>query len=95
MLVVQVRSENKTTVLIPPITQLTLSEPKPVFKYVKAFAPATVANLGPGFDFLGCAVNGLGDLVTAQVHSCMVSFLPHLCSTYFPANSLISFLKRK
>ncbi|CAM6071093.1 unnamed protein product [Sphagnum tenellum] len=62
-----VRSENKTTVLIPPITQLTLSEPKPVFKYVKAFAPATVANLGPGFDFLGCAVNGLGDLVTAQV----------------------------
>lgn len=54
--------------LTPPITQLTLSEPSPVHKFVKAFAPATVANLGPGFDFLGCAVDGLGDYVTAEVH---------------------------
>jgi homoserine kinase len=28
---------------------------------VRAFAPATVANLGPGFDVLGMAVTGLGD----------------------------------
>lgn len=28
----------------------------PVKKECKAFAPATVANLGPGFDWLGCAV---------------------------------------
>ncbi|CAI5522172.1 unnamed protein product [Closterium sp. Naga37s-1] len=34
---------------------------------VTAFAPATVANLGPGFDFLGCAVEGLGDHVTARI----------------------------
>ena len=30
-----------------------------------AFAPATVANLGPGFDYLGVAVEGQGDVVTA------------------------------
>jgi hypothetical protein len=28
----------------------------PVQKEATAFAPATVANLGPGFDWLGCAV---------------------------------------
>jgi hypothetical protein len=28
----------------------------PVQKEVSAFAPATVANLGPGFDWMGCAV---------------------------------------
>lgn len=32
---------------------------------VTAFAPATVANLGPGFDVLGAAVDGPGDTVTA------------------------------
>jgi homoserine kinase len=32
---------------------------------VTAFAPATVANVGPGFDVLGFAVEGLGDRVTA------------------------------
>ncbi|CAI9109723.1 OLC1v1009597C1 [Oldenlandia corymbosa var. corymbosa] len=43
------------------------SEPQPVFTSVKTFAPATVANLGPGFDFLGCAVDGIGDFVTLHV----------------------------
>ncbi len=28
----------------------------PVMEEVSAFAPATVANLGPGFDWMGCAV---------------------------------------
>jgi homoserine kinase len=32
---------------------------------VSAFAPATVANLGPGFDVLGAALDGPGDTVTA------------------------------
>ncbi|PWA25109.1 GHMP kinase, ATP-binding, conserved site-containing protein [Artemisia annua] len=44
-----------------------IKEPSPVFTSVKTFAPATVANLGPGFDFLGCAVDGIGDYVTLQV----------------------------
>ena len=39
-------------------------EPEPVFASVKTFAPATVANLGPGFDFLGCTIDGLGDFVS-------------------------------
>lgn len=52
---------------IPTLTQLTASEPSPKLTCVEAFAPATVANLGPGFDFLGCAVDGLGDLVTAHI----------------------------
>lgn len=34
---------------------------------VRAFAPATVANLGVGFDVLGLAVAGLGDTVTARL----------------------------
>ncbi len=34
-------------------------------KEVKAFAPATVANVGCGFDVLGFAIHGLGDTVTA------------------------------
>ena len=37
----------------------------PVAKEVSAFAPATVANLGPGYDWMGCAVDGEGDIVTA------------------------------
>ncbi|MCL7030533.1 hypothetical protein MKW94_006579, partial [Papaver nudicaule] len=45
------------------------SEPQPVFDSLTSFAPApaTVANLGPGFDFLGCAVDGAGDYVTLSV----------------------------
>ncbi len=35
-------------------------------KFVKAFAPATIANVGPGFDVLGLAISGLGDIVTAK-----------------------------
>lgn len=33
---------------------------------VKCFAPATFANLGVGFDILGMAVAGLGDIVTLR-----------------------------
>ncbi len=33
---------------------------------IRAFAPATVANLGPGFDVLGMAIAGAGDFVTAR-----------------------------
>ena len=32
-------------------------------KTVKVFAPATVANVGPGFDILGLALEGIGDEV--------------------------------
>lgn len=36
---------------------------------VRAFAPATVSNLGPGFDVLGLSINGPGDTVTARLSS--------------------------
>ncbi|XP_057525854.1 homoserine kinase [Amaranthus tricolor] len=49
-------------------TQPTLTtEPTPILTSVTTFAPATVANLGPGFDFLGCAVDGLGDFVSLSL----------------------------
>lgn len=35
---------------------------QPVRQQVTAFAPATIANLGPGFDWLGCAVDVSGPL---------------------------------
>ncbi len=34
---------------------------------VRVFAPATIANIGPGFDVLGVAVEGLGDVVEARL----------------------------
>eukprot|EP00892_Ulva_mutabilis_P007209 jgi/Ulvmu1/4860/UM020_0146.1 len=40
---------------------------EPCHKAVTAFAPATVANLGPGFDWIGCAIKGEGDTVRASV----------------------------
>jgi homoserine kinase len=40
-----------------------VESPRP---WVEAFAPATVSNLGPGFDCLGLAVHGPGDIVRAR-----------------------------
>jgi homoserine kinase len=33
---------------------------------IKVFAPASIANLGPGFDCLGVALDGPGDIVTVR-----------------------------
>ena len=33
---------------------------------IKIFAPATIGNIGPGFDVLGLAIKGLGDTVEAR-----------------------------
>ena len=33
---------------------------------IKVFAPATIGNIGPGFDVLGLAIKGLGDIVEAK-----------------------------
>ena len=32
-------------------------------KRVKVFSPATIGNIGPGFDVLGLAVKGMGDII--------------------------------
>ncbi|MAX31001.1 MAG: homoserine kinase, partial [Candidatus Marinimicrobia bacterium] len=33
---------------------------------VKVFSPASIGNIGPGFDVLGLAIDGLGDTVEAR-----------------------------
>lgn len=38
-------------------------------KIYKVFVPATVGNIGPGFDVLGLAVDGYGDTVTVEFTS--------------------------
>ena len=35
-------------------------------EWIKVFAPATIGNIGPGFDVLGMAVQGWGDTLTAR-----------------------------
>jgi homoserine kinase len=35
-------------------------------KQLKVFAPASIANLGPGFDVFGIALDGLGDIIEAE-----------------------------
>jgi len=35
--------------------------------FTRAFAPATVANVGVGFDILGLAVEGMGDIVEVEL----------------------------
>lgn len=54
----------------PPVFDappLLAAEPAAVVASASAFAPATVANLGPGFDYLGAAVDAQGDVVTATL----------------------------
>lgn len=44
-------------------------------KHVKAFAPATIGNVGAGFDVLGLALHGLGDVVSARrIKACELRF---------------------
>lgn len=50
-------------------SSLILPRLEPVLEQVSAFSPATVANLGAGFDFMGCAVEGQGDIVTATLRT--------------------------
>ncbi len=38
-------------------------------KYITAFAPATIGNLGVGFDMLGLAIDGAGDRVSVRKQS--------------------------
>ncbi|KAL0361284.1 UNVERIFIED_CONTAM: Homoserine kinase [Sesamum radiatum] len=58
---------NPSTFALPSSTSSKSGEPEPLYSSVKSFAPATVANLGPGFDFLGCAVDGIGDYVNLRI----------------------------
>jgi len=46
-----------------------IQETLPVHETVTAFAPATVANLGVGFDIFGMALDAPGDVVRATYHA--------------------------
>jgi homoserine kinase len=35
-------------------------------EWIKVFSPATIGNIGPGFDVLGLAIKGIGDVVEAR-----------------------------
>lgn len=35
-------------------------------RWMKVFAPATIGNIGPGFDVLGLALEGMGDVIEAR-----------------------------
>ena len=35
-------------------------------KYIRVFAPASIGNIGPGFDVLGMAITNLGDTIEAR-----------------------------
>ena len=52
--------------------------------WVKIFAPATVANIGPGFDVLGMAVQGLGDTIKARRTNKDVSIIEIISNTKIP-----------
>ena len=52
----------------------------PVEQQAAAFAPATVANLGPGFDWMGCAVE-VSDVTRCFFLSFFLSFLLHAATT--------------
>ena len=52
--------------------------------WVKVFAPATVANIGPGFDVLGMAVEGLGDTIKARRTNKDVSIIEIISNSKIP-----------
>jgi homoserine kinase len=63
-------------------------------KSVTAFAPATVANVGCGFDIMGFAVKGIGDKVTitlendkAETHITMSGYYASLIPTEWHKNT--------
>ncbi|XP_030931028.1 homoserine kinase-like [Quercus lobata] len=48
-------------------THIPKLEPEPIFASVKTFVPATMANLGPDFDFLSCIVDSLRDFISLSI----------------------------
>jgi homoserine kinase len=54
--------------LIPPlgVRGLFNKNIKKMSEWIKVFAPATIGNIGPGFDVLGLSVKYIGDIVEAR-----------------------------
>jgi hypothetical protein len=67
----RVHQRNDVSAKCAPSLQATRLEP--VTAEASAWAPATIANMGPGFDWMGCAVNVCPEAV-APASYCMPSF---------------------
>ena len=50
-----------------------------VFSRVEAFAPATVANLGVGFDIMGLALQGMGDRAIVEFQDAPEIIFSEIC----------------
>ena len=51
---------------VKPTPDVALAVPASVHAAASAFGPASLSNLGPGFDALGLAIEGVGDVVEAR-----------------------------
>ncbi|XP_043704150.1 homoserine kinase-like [Telopea speciosissima] len=50
-----------------PLTRAFKVEPEPIFSYVKSFAPAIIADVGPDSKQINCAIDGIGDYVSVRI----------------------------
>src|SRR3954463_1922482 len=53
--------------IMPPTSRRISDQAIPAIHTIRAFAPGSIGNIGPGLDILGCAVSGPGDAVTATL----------------------------
>ncbi|KAK9097982.1 hypothetical protein Syun_025027 [Stephania yunnanensis] len=84
-----IRCSTKPSISTSPLAL----DPNPQYSSVVSFAPATVANLGPNFDFLGCAVSGLGDTVTLRIDQQVPSgqlFISSVSTPHLSTNPLFN-----
>jgi homoserine kinase len=58
------------------------AERKLVKSYARAFAPATVSNIGPGFDLMGFPIFALGDIVEVTVNDLSCSRITDISWEY-------------
>ena len=57
-------------------------------RIVKSFAPATISNLGPGFDIIGVAIHAPGDVViAARRREPGLLFRVQTCQTHVPGSA--------
>ena len=55
-------------------------------KSVRVFAPATVSNVGSGFDIMGFAIRGAGDIITMELAEPGIVEIINLTSSVLPEN---------
>jgi homoserine kinase len=57
-----------------------------VDKSVRVFAPATVSNVGSGFDIMGFAISGAGDIITMELTDPGIVEINNLTTSLLPEN---------